>query len=75
MNLRKLICPNCNDNLRDSEKILNDHLALEQLQRDHELILQSVGEGVYGLDCNGHTTFVNSGLRHVTRTNSTAVKH
>ena len=32
---------------------------LEQLQRHHELILQSVGEGVYGLDCNGHTTFVN----------------
>jgi len=32
---------------------------LEQLQMHHELILQSVGEGVYGLDCNGHTTFVN----------------
>ena len=33
---------------------------LEQMQRHHELILQSVGEGVYGLDCNGHTTFVNN---------------
>ncbi|MCH7724109.1 MAG: sigma 54-interacting transcriptional regulator [Bacteroidetes bacterium] len=30
------------------------------MQRHHELILQSVGEGVYGLDCNGHTTFVNN---------------
>ena len=36
---------------------------LEQLQRHEELILQSVGEGVYGLDCNGHTTFVNEAAR------------
>jgi PAS domain S-box-containing protein len=36
---------------------------LEQLHRHHELILQSVGEGVYGLDCNGHTTFVNEVAR------------
>ncbi len=36
---------------------------LEQLQRHHELILQSVGEGIYGLDCNGHTTFVNEAAR------------
>jgi len=35
----------------------------EQLQRYHELILQSVGEGIYGLDCNGHTTFVNETAR------------
>ena len=34
MNLRKLECPNCGDNLKDNEKILNDHLALEQLQRE-----------------------------------------
>ena len=32
---------------------------LEQLQRHEELILKSVGEGVYGLDTKGHTTFVN----------------
>ena len=32
---------------------------LEQLQRHEELILRSVGEGVYGLDTKGHTTFVN----------------
>lgn len=35
----------------------------EQLQRHHELILQSVGEGIYGLDCEGHTTFVNETAR------------
>ena len=29
------------------------------LQRRNDLILQSVGEGIYGLDRHGHTTFVN----------------
>ncbi len=33
--------------------------ALEQLQRHNELILSSAGEGIYGLDKNGNTTFVN----------------
>ena len=33
---------------------------LQDLQRHHESILQSVGEGIYGLDCQGHTTFVNA---------------
>ena len=33
--------------------------ALEQLRRQHQLILNAVGEGVYGLDLNGHVTFVN----------------
>lgn len=32
---------------------------LDRLQRHHELILNSAGEGIYGLDCQGHTTFVN----------------
>jgi PAS domain S-box-containing protein len=32
---------------------------LEQLQQHHELILQAAGEGIYGLDCQGHTTFAN----------------
>jgi len=32
---------------------------LEQLQRNYELILQSAGDGIYGLDIHGHTTFVN----------------
>jgi PAS domain S-box-containing protein len=33
---------------------------LQNLQRHHESILQSAGEGIYGLDCNGHTTFANA---------------
>lgn len=32
---------------------------LETLRRQHELILNSVGEGVYGLDLAGRVTFVN----------------
>ncbi len=33
--------------------------ALEGLRRQHELILDSAGEGIYGLDREGKTTFVN----------------
>jgi len=33
--------------------------ALEQLSRQNELILNSVGEGIYGVDLQGNTTFVN----------------
>ncbi|OLP18137.1 PAS domain-containing sensor histidine kinase [Leptolyngbya sp. 'hensonii'] len=32
---------------------------LQTLRRQHELILNSVGEGVYGLDLDGKVTFVN----------------
>lgn len=32
---------------------------LEQLRRQHQLILNAVGEGVYGLDLQGNVTFVN----------------
>jgi len=34
-------------------------LALQQLQRQNELILNSAGEGIYGLDLGGKATFVN----------------
>ncbi|HEY9887749.1 MAG TPA: hypothetical protein V6D02_05065, partial [Candidatus Obscuribacterales bacterium] len=33
--------------------------ALAQLRRQHQLILNAVGEGVYGLDLQGNVTFVN----------------
>ena len=32
---------------------------LLRIKRQHELILQAAGEGVFGLDCEGLTTFVN----------------
>ncbi|WP_454063796.1 PAS domain S-box protein [Candidatus Nitrospira salsa] len=33
--------------------------ALERLSQHHKNILQSAGEGIYGLDANGTTTFIN----------------
>ncbi len=38
---------------------------LETLRRQHELILNSVGEGVYGLDLQGKVTFVNPAAAHM----------
>ncbi len=35
------------------------HRKLETLWRQHQLILNAVGEGVYGLDMQGNVTFVN----------------
>ncbi|MGD1920855.1 MAG: ATP-binding protein [Pleurocapsa sp.] len=34
-------------------------VELANLRRQHQLILNSVGEGIYGLDTQGNTTFVN----------------
>ncbi len=34
-------------------------LRLNELGRQHQLILESAGEGIYGLDMEGNTTFVN----------------
>lgn len=38
---------------------------LRQLQQQTQLILDSVGEGIYGLDTQGHTTFVNPAAQHM----------
>jgi len=43
----------------DSTRYNELQQELEQLQKHHELILHAAGEGIYGLDCQGHTTFVN----------------
>ncbi len=37
----------------------NNELKIDELKTNLELILNSVGEGIYGLDNNGNTTFVN----------------
>lgn len=40
---------------------LNETLVeLKRLQTEHELILNAAGEGIYGLDANGMTTFANA---------------
>ena len=40
-----------------SGKVIEENLV--QLNKQKELILESVGEGIYGLDLEGRTTFVN----------------
>ncbi len=34
-------------------------LSLASLHRQNEMILESVGEGIYGIDVSGHITFIN----------------
>ena len=52
------------DKSSDSNPASVDDSALSfdellRIKRQHELILQAAGEGVFGLDCEGLTTFVN----------------
>jgi len=45
--------------IRDITQRKQAEQALEQLQHQHELILNQAGEGIYGIDQDGNTTFVN----------------
>jgi PAS domain S-box-containing protein len=38
---------------------------LEQLKTQHQLILDSAGEGIYGLDCDGKITFCNAAATQI----------
>ena len=38
---------------------------LRRLQTAHQLILDAAGEGIYGLDCNGNTTFGNAATMEI----------
>ncbi len=38
---------------------------LNRLQTTHELILNAVGDGIYGVDCQGNTTFVNEAATQI----------
>ena len=44
---------------RDITERTQGEEALERLRRQNELILNAAGEGIYGLDLQGNTTFVN----------------
>lgn len=46
-------------NVRDVTEARNLSEQLELLNRQNELLLNSAGEGIYGLDMEGKTTFVN----------------
>src|SRR5262245_10359454 len=45
--------------IRDISERKKTARALEQLQHQHTLILTHAGEGIYGIDVDGNTTFVN----------------
>ncbi len=47
--------PNC----LEPTPLVPKHLELKTLRRQYQLILNAVGEGVYGLDLQGNVTFVN----------------
>jgi len=38
---------------------------LQRLEKMHQLILDAAGEGIYGLDANGRTTFVNKAAERI----------
>jgi diguanylate cyclase (GGDEF)-like protein/PAS domain S-box-containing protein len=40
--------------------------ALERLSRQHEMVLKSAGEGIFGLDLQGNVTFVNPAASDMT---------
>ena len=42
-----------------NQKLNQTDIELANLRRQHQLILNSVGEGIYGLDVQGNVTFVN----------------
>ncbi|PLZ35739.1 histidine kinase, partial [Fischerella thermalis WC542] len=51
------------EEINERERALRDRkqtqASLERLSRQSELILNSAGEGIYGLNCQGKITFVN----------------
>ncbi len=55
-----------NDKLAGAVVVFNDatkrrkaEQALKQAYADNQMILEAAGEGIYGLDCEGNTTFAN----------------
>ena len=42
-----------------ASNLRNDKLALEREKKYNELLMQSIGEGIYGVDMEGKTTFMN----------------
>lgn len=57
--------------LESSKTVLELHvqerqLEIQKIQRQYELILNSAGEGICGLDLNGKATFVNPAVARIT---------
>lgn len=39
--------------------------AFKEIERQNQLLLKAVGDGIYGVDSNGHTTFVNDAAESI----------
>ena len=48
-----------------NQKLNRTDIELANLRRQHQLILNSVGEGIYGLDTSGNVTFVNPAAANI----------
>ncbi|MBU1063732.1 PAS domain S-box protein, partial [bacterium] len=51
---------------RDITKHKKAEDKLERLSRQYELILNSINEGIYGVDMQGNTTFINPAVESIT---------
>jgi PAS domain S-box-containing protein len=51
------------NHLERPQSAAEDELA--HVKRQNELILEAAGEGIYGLDCEGKTTFLNPAAAHM----------
>jgi diguanylate cyclase (GGDEF)-like protein/PAS domain S-box-containing protein len=52
--------------IRDITERKQSEEALRQLSRQNEMVLNSAGEGIFGLDLQGKTTFINPAAAHMT---------
>ena len=55
----------CNPQELEVNKTMTTNKDLEQLQIQHQLILDSAGEGIYGLDGDGRITFGNAAATEI----------
>ena len=53
-------------NSRDVTERKQAEEALDRLSRQHEMVLKSAGEGIFGLDLHGRATFVNPAAAQMT---------
>jgi len=42
-----------------------DETVFQQIERQNQLLLTAVGDGIYGVDCDGKTTFVNKAAEEI----------
>ena len=52
--------------IRDITERKRAEETLDRLSRQHEMVLKSAGEGIFGLDLRGHATFVNPAAAQMT---------